>query len=524
MHYMTFQRIIFIGFLLIVNSFLAQEIEVLKSNSNVVIEELTNLNTKYRECNLSLMPNGDVLYFMSTRSRLGSNGLGDGDIYRVLRNVDEWDRPEFVSEINTYNGEDEPSVSYDGEKIYFQSWKDNWEGTGGPYYEAIIENRELIGVRGLGGGINRFFRREFRANFGYATDGMAVSPDGNLFIVACGSQYEGNMDLYYSTNTNGTWSFLKRLDVSTKGNERSVYIASDNQTIYFSSDGYGGFGGLDILKTTFKNGQTGPVSNIGKPFNTRKNDMGFVISGKGESAFFIRDLDIYYADLKNIDDKIKPSASSLVYGKVLLNGKPAKEEIIVTSNGNIIGKGTTDENGKYSISISTSIERAKVFINASVDDVFTPKEIVSKGQRYEEFEVDFQSENIKTEPKLKQVNLIEDKEDIIRGNELIIYFDFNLAKIEAKEITKLNSLVKMIHSSSIVMIVGHTDQVGTIEYNEHLSIKRAEAVKDWLIQNTQVKSTQIDLKFKGESELLNNGTNTNERALNRRVTVKVVSH
>ena len=130
MHYMTFQRIIFIGFLLIVNSFLAQEIEVLKSNSNVVIEELTNLNTKYRECNLSLMPNGDVLYFMSTRSRLGSNGLGDGDIYRVLRNVDEWDRPEFVSEINTYNGEDEPSASYDGEKIYFQSWKDNWEGTG----------------------------------------------------------------------------------------------------------------------------------------------------------------------------------------------------------------------------------------------------------------------------------------------------------------------------------------------------------------------------------------------------------
>ena len=125
---------------------------------------------------------------------------------------------------------------------------------------------------------------------------------------------------------------------------------------------------------------------------------------------------------------------------------------------------------------------------------------------------------------MKQVNLIEDKEDIIRGNELIIYFDFNLAKIEAKEITKLNSLVKMIHSSSIVMIVGHTDQVGTIEYNEHLSIKRAEAVKDWLIQNTQVKSTQIDLKFKGESELLNNGTNTNERALNRRVTVKVVSH
>ena len=517
-------KIFFFGFLFVINSFLSQEIEVLKYDSNVVIEELSNLNTKYRECNLSLMPNGDVLYFMSTRSRLGSNGLGDGDIYRVFRSDNEWDKPEFVSEINTYNGEDEPSVSYDGEKIYFQSWKDNWEGTGGPYYEAIIDNRQLKGIRGLGGGINRFFRREFRANFGYATDGMAVSPNGNLFIVACGSQYDGNMDLYYSIKTNGTWSFLKRLDVSTKGNERSVYIASDNQTIYFSSDGHGGFGGLDILKTTFNNGQTGPVSNIGKPFNTRKNDMGFVISGKGESAFFIRDLDIYFADLKDVDDKIKPSSSSLIFGKVLIDGKPAKEEILVQSNGNIIGKATTDENGKYSISISASIVKAKVFVKANVNDVFTPKEIVSKGQRYEEFEVDFQAEKIKIEPELKQVNLIEDNEDIERVDKLIIYFDFDLAIIENKEITKLNSLIEMIHSELMVKIVGHTDHVGTNDYNTDLSIKRAKAVKDWLIQNTQVKSKQIDLKFKGESELLNKGINPQERALNRRVTVKVVSH
>jgi outer membrane protein OmpA-like peptidoglycan-associated protein len=521
---MTTYKFFFIAYLFFINSFLAQEVEVLKYNSNVVIEELTTLNTKYRECNLSLMPNGDVLYFMSTRSRLGSNGLGDGDIYRVVKNGNEWSRPEFVSQINTFNGEDEPSVSYDGEKIFFQSWKDNWEGTGGPYYEAIIENRELMGIRGLGGGINRFFRREFRANMGYATDGMAVSPDGNLFIVACGSQYDGNMDLYYSKKTNDTWSFLKRLDVSTKGNERSVYIASDNQTIYFSSDGHGGFGGLDILKTTFNNGQTGPVSNIGKPFNTRKNDMGFVISGKGESAFFIRDLDIYFADLKDVDDKIKPSSSSLIFGKVLIDGKPAIEEVFVKLNGKIIGKATTDENGKYTISISTSIVKAEVFINETVERVFSPKEIVSKGQRYEEFEVDFQAEKIKTEPELKQVNLIEDKEDIERVDELIIYFDFDLANIEAKEITKLNSLIEMIHSGSMVMIVGHTDHVGTKDYNKDLSIKRAKAVKDWLLQNTQIKSTQIDLKFKGESELLNNGTDPKERALNRRVTVKVMRH
>lgn len=520
---MMIHKIFFVPFLFAMNSLFAQEIEVLKYDSIVVIEELSSLNTEDRECNLSLMPNGDVLYFMSTRSRLGSNGLGDGDIYRVFNNGEEWGRPEFVSQINTYSGEDEPSVSYDGEKIYFQSWKDNWEGTGGPYYEAIIVNNQLKKIKGLGGGINRFFRREFRANMGYATDGMAISPDGSLFIVACGSQYNGNMDLYYSKKTDNVWSFPRRLDISTNGNERSVYIAADNQTIYFSSDGHGGFGGLDILKTTFKNNKTGPVSNIGKPFNTRKNDMGFVISGKGESAFFIRDLDIYFADLEHVNNEIKPSSSSLIYGKVMFNGKPVQTGLIVQSNGEILGETKTDESGKYSISIPNSFLNATIFVKENIDSFFTSKEIISKGQRYEEFEVDFQAEKIKTEPELKQVNLIEDKEDIQRVDKLIIYFDFDLAIIENKEITKLNSLIEMIYSESMVMIVGHTDHSGTNDYNTDLSINRAKAVKDWLLQNTQVKSTQIDLKFKGESELLNKGINPQERALNRRVVVKVIN-
>ena len=119
--------------------------------------------------------------------------------------------------------------------------------------------------------------------------------------------------------------------------------------------------------------------------------------------------------------------------------------------------------------------KAKVFVKANVNDVFTPKEIVSKGQRYEEFEVDFQAEKIKIEPELKQVNLIEDNEDIERVDKLIIYFDFDLAIIENKEITKLNSLIEMIHSELMVKIVGHTDHVGTNDYNTDLSIKRAKS-------------------------------------------------
>ena len=77
---------------------------------------------------------------------------------------------------------------------------------------------------------------------------------------------------------------------------------------------------------------------------------------------------------------------------------------------------------------------------------------------------------------------------------------------------------------SIVFIVGHTDHIGTEDYNTNLSTKRAEAVKDWFDQNARLKTTQIELKFKGEAETLNDGITHKERAKNRRVTVKVISN
>ncbi len=522
-------NIYFLLVVLLSYSTFAQKVKVLEHGSKVKIQELKSLNTKFRECNLSLMPNGNELYFMSDRSRSGKNRIGDGDIYRVVKTGNDWGIPEFINQINTFNGEDEPSISYDGEKIYFQSWKSGWKGTGGPYYEATIENGILKNIRGLGGGINQFFRREYRLNYGYATDGMAISPDGNLFIVACGNDYNGNMNLYYSVKKLGVWSFPQLLNASTMGNERSVYIAADNQTVYFSSDGYDGYGGLDIFKTSFDGIKTGPVTNIGQPFNTSKNDMGFVISGRGEAAFFIRDLDIFYADLNETNNEIKPLSSSLIFGKVLFNNIPVQRKIILQSDNGIVVSSTSDENGRYSISIPKSFSNAKVYIE---DDtlIFNKQEIVSQGKRYQEFELDFIAEK-----KIEKLELTSDQFDdsdsiypkeLINQhleNELVIYFDFDNASINDAEFHKLKNLLNRNLTSSIVFIEGHADHIGTNEYNNELSRKRAEAVKKWFIEYTGIKNTQIDLRYKGESKTLNKGQTDKERVKNRRVTVKILS-
>jgi hypothetical protein len=287
---------------------ISQEYEILKHDKPILIQELKQLNSRSRECNLSILPNSKSIYYMSDRELKNGSLGGNGDIFRSDLENGIWGEPiELGPSINTYSGEDEPTFSSNGTVMYYQSWAGSWKSSGGPYYMAKLVNGVWEKQGSIGKNISQFFADQSNINFGYATDGMAVSPDGNLFIVACGPDYDGPMDLYYSARKNGVWTYPQIMGISTDGDERSVFIAGDSKTIYYSSDGMGGFGGLDIFKVKIQeNGKLGIPVNIGEPFNTAKNDMGFVASADGKSAFFIRNLDIYYADISMLNADIKP--------------------------------------------------------------------------------------------------------------------------------------------------------------------------------------------------------------------------
>ena len=502
----------------------SQEIVVL-NNEHVDIRPLENLNSNFRECNLSIAPNGKELYFMSTRKKPFNNSFGDGDIYKTIYQDSVWMAPEYVTQINTNNGEDEPSVSYDGEKIYFQSWLNYWESSGGPYYEAEIINGKLKNIKGLGGGINQFFRKYSLLNMGYATDGMAVSPDGNLFLVACGADYKGNMDLYFSVKQNGLWTFPELLNVSTSGDERSVYIAADNKTIYFSSDGHGGFGKLDIFKAKWNGiNAEGPV-NIGQPFNTRKDDRGFVISGRGDAAYFIRDLDIYFANIKEAQFSLKPEQRVLIYGKIQLNNKPAQKVVRIMSEGNLIGETSSDDDGRYSITIPAGFSVAEVFVDDSKNR-YHRQTIASNSNLYKEFQIDFlahENSVLKVDSILK-----EDSEatPISETDHLhtVIYFEFDTFDIPSEEIFKLKKLLESINQASLVQVIGHTDHVGNVQYNLDLSKKRALSVQHYITEHTGLNKNQFVIKFFGEGKPLNKSNTPQSRSMNRRVYVKIVNH
>ena len=180
---------------------LAQDYTILEHNQHINIMALPMLNTPYRECNLSILPNGKSLYFMSTRAGLGG-AAGNGDLYQSDFINGQWEDPIPISSINTVSGEDEPTFSADGSTMYYQSWAGDWATMGGPYYQANLMNGIWEKKGSMGMNINRFFALQSKANMGYGTDGMAVSADGTLFVVACGPDYRGPMDLYYSIKGN----------------------------------------------------------------------------------------------------------------------------------------------------------------------------------------------------------------------------------------------------------------------------------------------------------------------------------
>ena len=89
----------------------SQQIEILKHPESIAIANLSQLNTNERECNISIMPDGKTLFFMSTRNQQNSNLGGNGDIYQTKLVNNVWQSPVALGDkINTTSGEDEPSI------------------------------------------------------------------------------------------------------------------------------------------------------------------------------------------------------------------------------------------------------------------------------------------------------------------------------------------------------------------------------------------------------------------------------
>ncbi|MCX7218601.1 MAG: OmpA family protein [Burkholderiales bacterium] len=104
------------------------------------------------------------------------------------------------------------------------------------------------------------------------------------------------------------------------------------------------------------------------------------------------------------------------------------------------------------------------------------------------------------------------------------FFDFDKAVLKPEAKTKLDDMASKLKGINleVVIAVGHTDSVGSDAYNQKLSIKRAEAVKAYLVSNGGIEASRVYTEGKGKKQPVADNKTADGRTKNRRVEIEVV--
>ncbi|MBL7920053.1 MAG: OmpA family protein [Bacteroidia bacterium] len=334
----------------------------------------------------------------------------------------------------------------------------------------------------------------------------------------------GGLDLYISTmKEDSTWTKPINLgmQVNTKGTESAPFLAADDRTLYYTSDGLTGYGGADVYMTrrlddTWTNWSI--PENLGPKVNTSHDESFFTTSASGDKVYFTSegetpgDYDLYSLALVKT---LKPTPVVLVKGKVMNSktNEPVSGVRIFFENlvdgkeaGIAVSNPTT---GEYAIVLPSGTSYGYlaekpgfISVNSNID--------LSKLPEYKEITQDL------------LITPIEAGQSISINN---IFFDFDKAELKKESYYELDRLVKLFkeYPALQVEISGHTDNVGSKKYNDQLAYRRAEAVSKYIKNKLGVNETQVTLKSYGETQPVASNATAKGRQINRRVEFKVIS-
>ena len=332
----------------------------------------------------------------------------------------------------------------------------------------------------------------------------------------------GDRDLYASfVKPDGSWTEPVNLGntVNTASEESAPFLAADDETLYFSSDGFAGFGGTDIYVTrrlddSWKNWSE--PENLGPDINSESDDEFFNIPASGEYAYYSRGVGTDNMDIFKLELPVfyKPAPVVLVQGKVYnskTNEALGDVKILYERlpDGTEIGLATSDPStGAYKIVLPSGAKygylaeaEGYVSVNANID--------LNNLEEYKEINQDL------------YLVPIETGATIVLNN---IFFDFDRSALKDDSEPELKRVVEFMTNNPDVEIeiAGHTDSVGATSYNQRLSDRRAKAVFDYLIANGVASDRVVSRGF-GESKPIADNESSEGRAQNRRVEFKILS-
>jgi len=400
-------------------------------------------------------------------------------------------------------------------------------------------------------------------NFSYLQNHASISSDGKtLFFSSESDKGVGGADIFRAVkNDDGNWSEPQLLSINTEYNEDSPFIANDG-ILYFSSNGLPGYGGYDVYKTKLVNGQWTTPENLGQPINSPADDIYFALNPNSTDGYYasgrqggLGDMDIYQvhyvaAEIKDCDG----------YNEIFaITAEPESEKSLVYNIGIKIPE--TYKGKIKSINWALNAEAISIteaafthtFISAGTYTIFSkvviecdtcPSLISFCSQKNitagETGIVILEPEDKKDTgiEKLQEKNGVEMPGDSYYSDEELtslgwntspVYFDSEKYDLSANAQKVLDQNIQILKSNQNLKIVinGYADSGGSEAYNINLSLKRANKVKQYILDNGVEARAIRSIKGYGESELVNNCTKKEscveaDHAKNRRVIFKVI--
>ena len=342
---------------------------------------------------------------------------------------------------------------------------------------------------------------------------------------------KGGRDLYVSFQKNdSTWNEPVNLGgvVNTANDESAPFLASDDQTLYFSSNGFSGYGGADVymskrLDDTWTNWSE--PQNMGPDINSKLDDLFFNIPSTSEFAYYSRGMTDDNADIFRVKLPIykSPEPVVIVRGKLIdgKTGKPVGAKIIYERlpDGKEVGiVYSNPETGAYEIHLPGGQNygvRAQAEGHLSENQNLDLSKVTKDGA--------VETRDIKLAP----IELAPITVTVIEPNAMItlnnIFFNFNKAVLKVESYPELNRIADLMKEKNTMTIelAGHTDATGSAQYNMWLSEWRAKAVAKYLV-GRGVSADRITTVFFGETKPIESNDKKEGRDKNRRVEFKII--
>ncbi|HMX39655.1 MAG TPA: OmpA family protein, partial [Saprospiraceae bacterium] len=397
---------------------------------------------------------GKYLYFCGS-GRL-DNEAGE-DIFMCTRKDSGWSKPVLIKELSGAGNQAPLSLTADGNRMIIfddgRPYQSDKTATGWTEPKRLDVNTSDFAWVGL----------------------VQIAPNNQVMILEARTGGFSGTDLYVAQRqADGTWGDPVRLDtvINTAEEDRSAFLHPDMQTLYFSSAGHPGMGGLDVFMTTRLDDTwlhwSKPI-NLGKEINTLSDDWAYKITTDGSTAWFSNrrssfDQNIYTVPLPA---PLRPKPVRMVELSLKDDdGKPLDAEIILEDpkTGKKVGSFRTDPT--LSTTFITVPNDATYNIRLQKEGYY-PKSMPLPQSKADKM----QKMNVAWKPVSLPDMLKKGKTEVLN-----VFFDYDKSELRPESMPELRNVAELAKKNNYrINLMGYTDNAGTPAYNLDLSNRRAEA-------------------------------------------------